>query len=147
MAEDHSSLASPADPHAASAVGFTPGPWRVELAHKGFRRPNDDEAVDLMIVSPDLTCPGIVWEHGKVGEANARLIAAAPDLLDVAEWAERLGAGVAECITDTGGADRLRLSDGTVLTGQAATAMLELCRAVISTGALARAAISKATQP
>lgn len=73
------------------SAAHTPGPWQaqpVQLAD--FRTPTGN---DLMIVSPDATCAAIVWEYGAEGIANAHLIAAAPDLLDLArQYASECGA-------------------------------------------------------
>ena len=60
----------------------SPGPWKAQpVTKEDFRRPNEDGANDICIVAADGTCPGIVWDYGREGEANACLIAAAPDLL------------------------------------------------------------------
>lgn len=61
--------------------GHTPGPWTYRpVGDTEFRSPDSD---DFCIVSPDMTCPGTVWGGSwKDGEANARLMAAAPDLLE-----------------------------------------------------------------
>lgn len=63
-----------------------------------FRRPGED-ANDLCLVAENGICPGIVWDYLKEGEANARLIAAAPDLLEALvacvehmEWSTENGA-------------------------------------------------------
>src|SRR5262245_26742525 len=70
----------------------TEGPWRLDSAKRfEFREPDDPG--DQALVGGDDTCPGIVWEHGPTGTANAAFIAAArtavPALLDEVE---RLGA-------------------------------------------------------
>lgn len=75
----------------ADGVSHTPGPWRVEpVGRAAFRAPNEDGANDLCIIAENGLCPGIVWEYLKEGEANARLIAASPDLLalckEMREW-------------------------------------------------------------
>lgn len=59
----------------------TTGPWRAERCDGGFRR---FDTGDWQIVSDDLMCPALVWGGAgfeKIGEANARLIAAAPAML------------------------------------------------------------------
>ena len=68
----------------------TPGPWHTEPASSGFRAPDHE---DMMILNGEMICPGIVWEYGERGVANAVLICAAPDLLaalvntaDILEW-------------------------------------------------------------
>lgn len=57
----------------------TPGPWEFKPipADYAFRAPDNDDA---MILSPNGVCPGTVWSYGEEGVANARLIAAAPEL-------------------------------------------------------------------
>lgn len=69
--------------------GHTPGPWDIQPATLGFRTPCADDAKDQMIVA-GLMCVGVIWDgvFEKVKaeqEANARLIAAAPDLLAICE--------------------------------------------------------------
>lgn len=59
-----------------SAPTFTPGPWHLDR-HDGFREPSTD---DFAIVAPTVICPAIVWGGLRESEANANLIAAAPDL-------------------------------------------------------------------
>lgn len=76
----------------------TPGPWRVEAAGDGFRKPTEDGAKDFQIVAANGICPGIVWDYLREGEANARLFAAAPELLaalkDICEWLEAAPGGL-----------------------------------------------------
>ncbi len=62
-------------------MSHTPGPWRYERATDGFRAPDKD---DFQIVAQNSVCPGTVWGGAFTpeGKANARLIAAAPDLLE-----------------------------------------------------------------
>lgn len=60
-------------------VGFTPGPWKVYKGGLSFppllvRAPQSDKAI--------ADCD---WQSGDEGKANARLIAAAPDLLQALE--------------------------------------------------------------
>ena len=60
--------------------GFTNGPW--ELCEKGDY---DDFGGQSMVVIGDDKRIAAVHASGKTGEANARLIAAAPDLYDALE--------------------------------------------------------------
>lgn len=70
----------------------SPGPWKFGLATPGFRAPTENGAADFYIEAADGIVPGIVWEFGGTGEANVRLIAAAPDLLALArKYAEECG--------------------------------------------------------
>lgn len=67
----------------------TPGPWEVKPVDSlDFRRPGEDGAKDLCIVAANGICPGIVWDYLKEGEANARLFAAAPDMIEALREAE-----------------------------------------------------------
>ena len=65
----------------------TKGPWKIEPATSGYRAPCDDDANDVAIIAPDGLSIGVLWD-GVIGplkdtqDANARLIAAAPDLLE-----------------------------------------------------------------
>lgn len=61
----------------------TPGPWRLEPVTPGFRTPGQYDAQDLMIIGPNLMCPGIIWDPQGLPEqqANAHLIASAPTML------------------------------------------------------------------
>lgn len=68
----------------------TPGPWHLESAGVGFRRPTE-RAGDFAIVSPDMYCPGTVWGGSEEQQANARLIAAAPELWEVARSVASIG--------------------------------------------------------
>ncbi len=64
----------------SGAVIHTPGPWRFEPCEENFR-PFD--AKDWMIISKGGLVPCLAWGGAgfKEGEANAHLIAAAPDML------------------------------------------------------------------
>ena len=55
------------------AVGHTPGPWRVQLHDKGYHLTGDHTVIGEIVTTWGLR-PG-------EGEANARLIAAAPAML------------------------------------------------------------------
>ena len=57
----------------SDAPRWTPGPWKAERANVGDRHP-------LFVVSPERSMP--VW-----CDADAHLIAAAPDLYTALEWA------------------------------------------------------------
>ena len=63
-------------------------PWRSEPCTSGFRAP---DAGDFQIVAENMICPGTVWGHSgfKEGEANAHLIAAAPDMLAALKLIEK----------------------------------------------------------
>lgn len=52
-----------------------------------------------------------------------------------------LGEAVAGAYVDRGGEDRLRLADGTILTGEAAKGLHTHCRAIIGAAEIARAAL------
>ena len=78
------------------SAGFTPGPWRLD------RRMNEYGAKDApilgTIMAEDAEAPsGLGWHVAVVmsdlseGEANARLIAAAPELLEELERAVSYG--------------------------------------------------------
>jgi hypothetical protein len=75
----------------------TPGPWKIEPATAGFREPCSGGARDMAIVGADGTCPGVLWD-GVVGElaqqqaANAKLIAAAPDMLEALQFVAKYAA-------------------------------------------------------
>ncbi len=62
---------------------FTPGPWYLE--RRGAGSIVCASRARLREMSPGLTCLDVVartdWGHGEEDEANARLIASAPDLL------------------------------------------------------------------
>lgn len=61
----------------------TPGPWTLKPAEDGeFREPGNGDAA---VVGSNLVSPGIVWQNDEEGRANARLIAAAPELLEALE--------------------------------------------------------------
>lgn len=60
----------------------TPRSWTSMPATAGFREPDEG---DFQIVAVNGICVGIVWDNREEGEANARLIAAAPDLLAACE--------------------------------------------------------------
>lgn len=72
---------------------FTPGPWTVVLAKGSYQRPALVMAGDKTVAS----CLGnqLEPEATSIGEAtaNARLIAAAPDLLALAEGVAEYFAG------------------------------------------------------
>lgn len=59
----------------------TPGPWVVKPADADYRAPDKD---DFAIITPDMMCVGTCWGDPlwKDGKANARLISAAPELLE-----------------------------------------------------------------
>ena len=58
------------------SAGFTPGPW--QIAEDAFQRPHPRHAFIHLGSAANFV-------SGHIGEANARLIAAAPELLDAAE--------------------------------------------------------------
>lgn len=58
---------------------FTAGPWTMEK-----------EGDPDFPIWGEQFCVATVWAQGQEGEANARLIAAAPDLLAACEWALRV---------------------------------------------------------
>ena len=60
----------------------TPGPWRLEITDTGFRVIYSDSALRSHIAA--LHEAALCEEHGDTF-ANARLIASAPDLLQVVE--------------------------------------------------------------
>ena len=60
----------------------TPGPWRLEITDTGFRVIYSDSALRSHIAA--LNEAALCEEHGDTF-ANARLIASAPDLLQVVE--------------------------------------------------------------
>ncbi len=60
----------------------TPGPWKQEIGHYHFIL--DDEGHAVGTVSPRIGIGGL-----PVAKANARLIAAAPDMLDLLQRAEK----------------------------------------------------------
>lgn len=64
-----------------SQVKHTPGPWRVRKCDGGYRLFDRD---DWAIVSEGCITPCLVWGGSafEEGAANARLIAAAPELLE-----------------------------------------------------------------
>ena len=67
-------------------MSHTPGPWVVEDSRKLKRKSLRSEM--LMVVAVGGGMPGLIVNSGKVtptDEANARLIAAAPDLLAALE--------------------------------------------------------------
>jgi hypothetical protein len=67
-------------------MSHTPGPWVVEDSRKLKSKKLRQEL--LMVVARDGGMPGLIVNSGtvtKTDEANARLIAAAPDLLDALE--------------------------------------------------------------
>jgi ParB-like chromosome segregation protein Spo0J len=70
-------------------VNHAPGPWAI-YEHPGGSPGIEGEGFSVVVFGdPDDDC-GV---HGRTDDealANARLIAAAPDLLDALKWAERL---------------------------------------------------------
>lgn len=64
----------------------TPGPWKLEITDTGFRVIYSDSTLRSHIAA--LHEAALCEEHGDTF-ANARLIAAAPDLLDALDWALR----------------------------------------------------------
>jgi hypothetical protein len=66
----------------------TPGPWTMKQGRNK----------SLWVMAPDETCVSEIGGHFEGHhEANARLIAAAPDLLAALEWfAKRFNAGMSE---------------------------------------------------
>lgn len=65
----------------ATKVAHTPGPWSVEVGESSAPGITSD-IVRLDVVKGDRRIAGVTIRHGQDAEANARLIAAAPDLLD-----------------------------------------------------------------
>lgn len=70
----------------------TPGPWKANIYDGG--------AFEIISESPKYVAPGMVvagrngypgWGHAEESAANARLIAAAPDLLGLLEEIARMG--------------------------------------------------------
>jgi hypothetical protein len=65
----------------------TPGPWQVFTTKDGTRFIGIGDADGVGVTDPRFG----LWRGGQEREANARLIAAAPDLLEALKWAiERL---------------------------------------------------------
>lgn len=66
---------------------YTPGPWSWEFSRIGDRRIalSNHQGQDVMISTTDIDDHALI----DVGEANARLIAAAPDLLQACESVEQ----------------------------------------------------------
>jgi hypothetical protein len=60
----------------------TPGPWAIENTNHGIRLTYSDGMLRSHVA--DLFTAALCEEHGNL-EANARLIAAAPDLLDAVQ--------------------------------------------------------------
>lgn len=76
----------------------TPGPWRIAHPKLTGRRQEGDR----LIVGPDNEHVAEAFQYqshtltdSKQSDANARLIAAAPDLLAALKWIER------DCVNDT----------------------------------------------
>jgi hypothetical protein len=70
--------------------GFTPGPWQLYAGPQGGYQIEAQPAFD----GPCVVCSRNPWPHRQAeSEANARLIAAAPDLL----------AALQECLREHGG--------------------------------------------
>ncbi len=68
------------------SVSHTPGPWHVRKCEGGYRAFDAD---DFVIISKELITPALVWGGAlKEGEANARLIAAAPTMLKALQLAQ-----------------------------------------------------------
>ncbi len=68
--------------------GFTPGPWQMSGCRYKWRHPDHDQVLDSHAVGPDSDPVCLVFYTSKYHAeqlANARLIAAAPDLLDLAK--------------------------------------------------------------
>lgn len=59
----------------------TPGPWAIERDHIGPRSQNDDQSYGMLIQVAYLER----YDWPENAEANARLIAAAPELLEALE--------------------------------------------------------------
>lgn len=74
-----------------------PGPWKfAPVGEVDFRKP---ESEDFMIVDADMCCIGTLWGFAwKHGEPNARLIAAAPDLLEALSDADKQMETAGDCI-------------------------------------------------
>ena len=90
---------------AKTAVQHTPGSWRVD--------PNDD---DQRVRTSQGRCIALITAGLADGErdANARLIAAAPDLLDSLTWAERQ---LRALVTEDDGSGAFIRGTGTELAG------------------------------
>ncbi len=72
-------------------MSHTPGPWRddaVTQRQSGLMRGPYPQ--DMLIVGADQTIVGILYDYLDRTSANARLIAAAPELLAELEYAVRL---------------------------------------------------------
>ncbi len=64
----------------------TQGPWRVEAKNYPIADTGDYDGC-LQILSANAKRPIVeIWEDGDEPEANARLMAAAPELLEALEW-------------------------------------------------------------
>lgn len=63
--------------------GFTPGPWRAEVGQPGSG-PWDRTTIAF---GNDCNVIAMINRHWPESEANARLIAAAPDMLAALQWA------------------------------------------------------------
>jgi hypothetical protein len=68
----------------------TPGPWEVDQDASGTYFVGNNETIgwvcDIDQIAED------EWERGPVTMANARLVAAAPDLLAALQWIARVNA-------------------------------------------------------
>ena len=96
----------------ASETNFTPGPWAVQKAEDCMGRQLDD-AVKWVVTSDEhdtWISTGPTWdpEHAEESEANARLIAAAPDLYAVVDELEESSSYWSEYCVPLGIVDRLR---------------------------------------
>ena len=58
-------------------VAYTPGPWLID--------PANTKQIGVYVPSYPNVVANVARRHNGVGEANARLIAAAPELLDVSK--------------------------------------------------------------
>jgi hypothetical protein len=88
-----------------SAPMYSPGPWAAKMR----KHWNDDAAYFDGVVGPDgerIRVDGLVLTSGAVAQANARLIAAAPELLSLLQdwltsFADTLEGGDDEIVTFT----------------------------------------------